>query len=122
MSPRGRASTRVLALVHLVGLSCACDTPAYVDVRMAGFDNTTGIVQFCGDSHAGLSDITHAARESCALDRKLDVLRCMSGTTGADASTLHLTGLSSTKVSSTYGMCCDFRCGPPPQPPAASGG
>jgi hypothetical protein len=87
--------------VHVVAAALLSTAPACVSVRMAGFDNETGVVRFCGNTHADREDIANAARESCSTNMRLQVLRCMSEQMGTRA------------LSAKYGTCCDFRCQPP---------
>jgi hypothetical protein len=89
----------------IIGLS-AC-----AQVRMAGFDHTTGSVRYCGNSRAYHDEIVAAAREDCAPGRALLTLRCHTEPTDAHASTVALgNGTSSNLVSQERGECCDFKC------------
>lgn len=106
MSEQSWAQVAVAVVLSLV--------PACAQVRMAGFDNTTGVVRYCGNPYTRMEEIQAAARGQCKKERRLEVLRCMDEPAGASAWTSSsAAGSSVTRIEPQYGTCCDFRCVPP---------
>jgi len=101
---------RASSLLLLLGV-CAC---ARTYVERVGFDNVSDTVRYCGGEHASEDDILKTAREDCSASQSLRVLRCEREQIGAKGRALgagkHL-AVSSMSMESTYGTCCDFRCG-----------
>lgn len=95
---------RSLLLLAIVQLTSGC-----AHVRASGFDNTTGVMQYCGNEHADGDDIVRFARKSCR--GRLHVLRCRTVVVGETGSAVALGhGYSLASSSPDYGMCCDVSC------------
>lgn len=84
-------------------------TSGCAHVYEAGFDNTTGVLQYCGNEHADGDDVVKVARKRCS--GHLRVLRCRTVVVGSSGSAVNLGyGLVMGSSSADHGVCCDVSC------------